>query len=88
MQIRSDDLNTFFFFLGRRPSRISSCRPRLCSEGCERTRHESGKQRATSDTRFLKIYSDCFFFKFDMTAWAKRGTKEAVGIITDYTNNE
>ncbi|KLO12837.1 peptidase [Schizopora paradoxa] len=26
--------------------------------------------------------------QFDMTAWVKRGTKEAVGIITDFTDNE
>ncbi|EJD01034.1 Zn-dependent exopeptidase [Fomitiporia mediterranea MF3/22] len=25
--------------------------------------------------------------QFDMTAWVKRGTKESVGIITDYTDN-
>jgi hypothetical protein len=24
--------------------------------------------------------------KFDMTAWVKRGTREEVGIITDYTD--
>ena len=26
--------------------------------------------------------------QFDMTAWVKRGTKEEVGVITDFTNDK
>jgi hypothetical protein len=37
----------------------------------------------------LSFCYSCFTIEvqFDMTAWVKRGTREEVGVITDFTDN-
>lgn len=35
-------------------------------------------------TRFLSID---LLLQYDMTAWVKRGTREEVGVITDFTDS-